>query len=458
MSDEQPQQSQPAPAGSFIGNVNVVMATYAIDGALALATSIIVARELGPDGRGAYGLFVLSAAIGAMVFGLGVGNAAIYYLNKRELTLRQALSAAHSVVLLSMVATALVVAVLSPFFEEELFGDDVSSWLLIAAVPVILYLQLLRLLFQGLNRFIDLGVTTIGQQVLLLALVSVAALTTDATPTEMVIYLVISGAAAATYALLRLGLRHVDLRALVRPPIDALRPLVRFGVQGEVGNVLQLFNYRLDQYIVRGFVSLAGVGIYAVATSLTEAVFIIANAVALVLMPRLTSADADDAAWMAPVATRNTVLIALAASLVLAVLAPVLLPPLFGEAYEDSVQALWLLLPGTVALAGSKVLTSYIFSQGRPAVNTFITLVALIVTVVADLILIPWIGVNGAAIASSIAYGVHFCVALYAFQRISGQPWIAAVVPRASDAELYAGALRELRARITRTPPLEAGP
>jgi O-antigen/teichoic acid export membrane protein len=359
--------------------------------------------------------------------------------------------------MLATFATAVLVALLSPWFEEELFGDDVSSWLLVAAVPVILYLQLLRLLLQGLNRFIDLGVTTIGQQIVLLTLVSVAALTTDATPTEMVVYLILSGVVGATYALVRLGLRHVDVRAFVRPPLDALRPLVRFGVQGEIGNVLQLFNYRLDQYIVRGFVSLAGVGIYAVATSLTEAVFIIANAVALVLMPRLTSADPDEAAWMAPVATRNTIIIAAFVSIALAIVAPLLLPLLFGERFEDSVEALWLLLPGTIALAGSKVLTSYIFSQGKPLVNTMITVVALVVTVVADFALIPWIGVNGAAIASSIAYCVHFIVALYAFQQISGQPWSLAVLPRAKDAELYAGALRELRARITRTPTLEAG-
>ena len=68
------------------------------------------------------------------------------------------------------------------------------------------------------------------------------------------------------------------------PQMATMRKLAGFGVQGEAGNILQLLNYRLDQYMVRGFVSLAGVGIYATAVSLTEGVFILANAVALVLI------------------------------------------------------------------------------------------------------------------------------------------------------------------------------
>ena len=113
-----PEQA-PAEQPSFFGSVNVVMATYAIDGALALATSIIIAREVGPDGRGAYGLFVLTAAFGAMLLGLGIGNAAIYYLNKRELTLRDALTAAHTITLAATLITAVIVAIVGNAAEHS---------------------------------------------------------------------------------------------------------------------------------------------------------------------------------------------------------------------------------------------------------------------------------------------------------------------------------------------------
>jgi O-antigen/teichoic acid export membrane protein len=233
----------------------------------------------------------------------------------------------------------------------------------------------------------------------------------------------------------------------VRPRIDVIGRLARWGVQGEIGNVLQLANYRLDQYIVRDFVSLTAVGVYAVGTSMTEAVFILSNAVALVLLPRLTSVDPVEAARLAPVASRNTMLIAGGGALALAAAAPVMIPAVFGEAFRDSVEPLWLLLPGTVALAGSKVLTSYIFSQGRPLVNTGITAVSLVVTIVADLALIPRFGVNGAAAASSLAYGAHFAAALFAYGRISGNRPLSAVMPQRDDAALYVDAARKFLSR-----------
>jgi O-antigen/teichoic acid export membrane protein len=456
---------------SFLGNVNIVMLTYAADGLLALATGALVARALGADGRGAYALFVVSAAFGQLLLGMGIGNAALYYLNKRELGVRAVLGAVHAVVLGAVAVTAGLVAVIAPvdanfgsiggheigFTGESIFGAGISPWLLVAAVPLLMYMSLLKLLLQALNRFIDLGIATVGQQAALLGLVAVAFAAGDPDATDVVLFLLAASGASALYSLLRIGLSNVDLAWLVRPRVDVIGRLARWGVQGEIGNVLQLANYRLDQYIVRDFVSLTAVGVYAVGTSMTEAVFILSNAVALVLLPRLTSADSAEAARLAPVASRNTMLVAAAGSLALAAVAPVLIPAVFGEAFEDSVEALWLLLPGTVALAGSKVLTSYIFSQGRPLVNTGITAVSLVVTIVADLALIPRYGVNGAATASSIAYFAHFAAALFAYSRISGNRPFDAVAPRREDAALYLDAARNVLSRRPGAARVEAG-
>jgi len=318
-------------------------------------------------------------------------------------------------------------------------------------------MNLLRLLRQGVNRFVDLGVATVGQQTVLLAVVAIAFAAGDPTATQIVVYLLLASAAAALYSVIRIGPRELDLASIARPRIESMRQLIRFGIQGEAGNALQALNYRLDQFILRGFESLTAVGVYAVATSMSEGVFVLANAVALVLMPRLTSADPEEAAWMTPVAARNTLAIAAAGSLALAVAAPLLLPAIFGERFDDSVAPLWWLLPGAVALTGSKVLTSYIFSQGRPLVNTGITAVSLTAALIADVALIPAFGVEGAAAAASIGYGVHLCAALVAYRAISGQPALGAIVPRAADLELYADALRGMRDRLSGRAPASAG-
>ena len=69
---------------------------------------------------------------------------------------------------------------------------------------------------------------------------------------------------------------------------------------------------------------------------------------------------------------------------------------------------------------GSKVLTSYIFSRGRPLVNTGITLVSLAVTIIALITLVQRFGVNCAAAAPSLADTAIVAAALFVYRRIHG--------------------------------------
>ena len=440
------------PRGSFLASVNVVAMTYAVDGLLAFASGVIVARALGPDGRGAVGLFTVSTAIAQMVLGLGFANAAIYYVNKREMAVPEVVAAAHVITLASLVATTLAVLMTVLIAGSDALGDGVTAWLLIAAVPALMYAATLRAVLQSTSRFMEMGIATLAQPFVMLSLVSVVYAVGNPSPSLFVIFWILSNMATALFAVTRIGAKNLDLALIVRPRWATLRRLARFGVQGETGNVLQLLNYRLDQYLVRAFVGLAGVGIYAVGVSLTEGVWLLANAVAIVLLPRLTAAEPDEVRWMAPLATRNTLLVASVGAIALGVVAKWLVPAFFTHRFDASVGALWWLLPGTVALTGSKVITSYIFSQGRPFVNTLITLASLAVTLVALLLLVPPFGINGAAAASSVAYITHFIVALYAYRRISGQPVLDAVVPRLSDARLYSDAAASIISRLRRRP------
>src|SRR5438128_2564258 len=246
------------PRGTFLGHVNVVVATYALDGALAFAQGVLIARALGPDGRGVYSLFVVSAAFAQVVLALGLGNASIYYLNKRAVPVRSVVSATHVVAIWSLAATALAIVIIRPWTGDALFGGDVPDALFIAAVPLLVYSTLLKLVLQAMSRFVELGAVIIVQPIVMLALSSVTMATGDATPSKIIVFWIIAHVVTALIALVRIGLSNVDLGQIVRPRWATLRSLLGFGIQGEAGNVLQLLNYRLDQYLVRAFVSLAG--------------------------------------------------------------------------------------------------------------------------------------------------------------------------------------------------------
>ena len=73
-------------------------------------------------------------------------------------------------------------------------------------------------------------------------------------------------------------------------PLASVSAYVNFGLRGQVGQIAQYFNYRLDALILGGFAGVAPVGIYAISTSLAEVVSYVSNAAATVAFPRFAEA------------------------------------------------------------------------------------------------------------------------------------------------------------------------
>jgi len=67
-----------------------------------------------------------------------------------------------------------------------------------------------------------------------------------------------------------------------------------------------------------------------------------------------------------------------------------------------------------------KTLSTYFRGTGKPEVNTFVNFVILIINISLNLLLIPKIGVKGAAIASAISYSLTYMIYLFLYKREFG--------------------------------------
>jgi stage V sporulation protein B len=436
----EPEAVGPQGGLGFIGHVNLVFLTYVASAVLAFGVGVLLARALGPGGRGVYALFLLSASIGQGVLGLGINVAAIYYLGKGRMPVARIVANGIAMALVAGVASSLVVLLAWPVLGDRFVDHHVPYWTFSFVVPLFISYGLLTSVLQGTSRFLAMNAVILTQPIVQFSLLAAGWALGDVNTTSAVLYWA-GGTFAAT--LLALALLAPSLRPVERWRLDGsgLRELVRFGLRGQIGNVMQLLNYRLDQYIVLLFVNAAGVGIYAVAVGLTQSVWFVSNAVATVLLPRLTAADGADAARTTPLVCRTTLLVSAMGAVALAAVSPAVLL-LFGRDFRPSLTPLLWLLPGTVALAGSKILASYLFSQGHPGTNSLITIASLAVTLVGDFALIPPFGVAGAAVTSSLAYGTHFALSLVAYRRLSGGSIWEAVVVRGEDFRRYLAVAR----------------
>lgn len=417
--------------------------SYIAGAALAFGVSVLLARALGPHDRGVYGIFMLSASITQALLSLGLSVSAIYYLSKQEHSLGRVVANGVQMTVASGIVTALLVLAAWPLFGDELLDNDVPYWAFAFVVPLFVSYNMLIAIFQGASRFLAMNTLIVAQPLVQFVLLAAGILIGDVDTRGAVLFWAVAALASSMLGAFMLGGSAFRARELMRVDAPSMRAQATFGLRGQAGNLMQLLNYRLDQYLVLWLMNAAAVGIYAVGVQLSQSLWFFANAVATVLIPRLTASDHEESARLTPMLCRNTLLVSALGAIVIGVLSPLFVPLLFGEAFSESVAPLLWLLPGTVALSGSKILAGYIFSQGRPGLNSLITIGSLVVTIVADVALIPAFGVSGAAIASTLAYFTHFALALAAYRSLSGGSIGDAVFVRREDVRRYIDLARQ---------------
>lgn len=440
-----PIPKEEGPGGALLFNVNLILASNVTINAVSFFIVVVIARSLGPEGRGVTSLYQTAVSFGYALVSLGVGIGVLYYVSKSQVTPRQALEAGLSITLVGAIVVAAVVGLLALFLNDRLRGAGVPYWLLVIAIPLVVQFRVVESVLRSRGRFLVVSIletlapfTTLAGLVTLEAAGSLTIGRALAVWTLAAIIPVLAGYAFVPRA---------DWPHRASRP-DVLGKLLRFGMAGQAGNIVQFLNYRLDAYLVLLFVDARGVGLYAIGVSLSEALWLLANSVAVVLVPRLTAADDEYVAHMTPLVCRGTLLASAAGAGALALLCPWLVPLLFGEAFKGSVAPLLWLLPGTVALSASKVLSAYVFSKGRPIINTAIAITTFAVTMVGDVALIPTLDIKGAAIASSLAYGVSLTATAGAYVRLSGRSITEALLPRWSDLAIYVESVRAVVARL----------
>jgi O-antigen/teichoic acid export membrane protein len=257
---------------------------------------------------------------------------------------------------------------------------------------------------------------------------------------------VTSGTIVALIALVAM-LVHARRLAPGRPV--ALRPY--FALTFKVGftGLVSLLNYRADIYLVALYLAPAELGLYTVAVAAAESLLVPTQVAALVTSPHIGGLEIGAAARLAARCVRNNLLIALVLCSALFVLAPTLVALLYGAAFLPLVPALRILMVGVVALSlGSPVSIYYTLKLGKPEIPLVLAGASAALCIAGAIVMIPHLGLIGAAIASTTAYIVGQGLGLGYFARSTGLSARAVLVPTVADLMVY---YHYARATIGRT-------
>ena len=410
------------------------------------ATNIILARSLGPEGRGIYAVAVMASAILSLLLQVGLGPANVYHLSRRLIDLDELIGHSTSLALLLGTSCFLIVLVAVLLTGSDQVLGIGARFVVVAAgaLPFMLLTAFMQSLLQGGQRFVHFNAVMLVQYAApTFTLVIMLLLFRDRTLGAVTSWTVSSAVTAvcATYSVVPLTRLRLRLRR------STLRSLFRFGLISYLGNVTSFVNYRFDVLIVNLFSGARQVGLYAVGTSLAEVVWFITNAAAVVLAPRVASSSSEEADRITEAVARVVGLLTLGAAALLALFAPFIVVLFFGRDFAESAWAVWLLLPGIVIFSVSRILSMYLLGRNRLRIDLAAAAVGLLVTLVLDFVLIPHFGFRGAAAASSIAYTSAMLFNLQWVIRHSSITVPSLLVARPRDAQLLWRRLRQSFAR-----------
>jgi stage V sporulation protein B len=393
---------------------------------------VVAARLLEPSALGVAAVGLTVAWAVAIVANGGLNIVAIYYLGRRPYARGHVVAYVLALTVGAVLAGLLLTGAAAPVVGAVVLGEQAPILFAAAALLAVATIgyEVAGALLLGLERrrgyvLADVlrSAATLGLTVLLLALVVRTA--------EGYVLAAALGVVVPAVVALVVVRRTVGS---LRPRFDAgfSRAALRLGLSGQPGNVLTFLSLRLDLLLVPALLRLDLAGIYFVATRVADVVGQASTAAASMLFPHVAGQQDRRATAVTERTTRLTLLATLGAALVLACGASLLLRMVFGPAYEQGTRALLILLLGMVPLALTRVLAADLKGRGRPGLVSVGGGVGAGLTVIADLLLIPVWGIEGAAVASVLAYTGTAVVLLACYRKVTCGP-LRLLVPRPGD-------------------------
>jgi O-antigen/teichoic acid export membrane protein len=366
-------------------------------------TGILTARLLGPSGKGTLTAVIIWPAFLAAIGSLGITEAITYFTAKSE---RSAPWIYANGVLLALVQSSVLICIgiiIFPFvFKGQ--GSRIlnEAYIYLLFIPLNLLTLILQALLGGKLKFKYYNLIRIVVSAVILAGLVVLAVTGRFYVINIILlYLLANSVTLLTaWLLIRSEGLHIG-----RIDIAGIQAMLSYGLRSHLGNISAMVNERLDQLIISIFLIPSELGLYAIAVTLTTMIVMIGSSIAIVAFPSMSNQSSND---ILPETlsryTRITFFVSASLAVIMTIFISPLINLLFGPAYLPAVGVTRILLFASVALSVNRVLQAGFKSINRPWISSKSEVLAVFVTLVALLILLPRFGILGAGIASTLAY------------------------------------------------------
>ncbi len=194
--------------------------------------------------------------------------------------------------------------------------------------------------------------------------------------------------------------RHYDSKFAVGEVFNFSWPIV-------VSQQLSRTRQRADTLFIGYFATSASVGIFNVALPLAKLLQVVLSSINRIYMPSITSlytaGKMDQLRSSYQRVARWTFYLTLPLYIVIIVNSEVLLTAVFGAEYSEGQTALIILATGFFVNAITGSFGETLIAAGKTHINMWMAVLAIVINIVLNVVLIPIIGVDGAAVAAAVS-------------------------------------------------------
>lgn len=180
-----------------------------------------------------------------------------------------------------------------------------------------------------------------------------------------------------------------------------------------ITNIIQLFAYRIDYWLLKVYYSNYEVGLYAQASKFANLLWLLPNIITQLLIPQYGIVEKK----VVPVIFRTAVYFNVLVLAGTVICTNIIYRYFLNAEYQAGLSSFYWMLPGYFCWAAVVYFSGYVSWNGKFHYNLIGSAACLILIVSMDLLLIPKYSFNGAAIANTIVYTLIFIYYIFLLLR-----------------------------------------
>ena len=423
--------------GTFTKNTLITFISRGLIIIMGLITSIIIARVLGPKGLGIYSVAILLYSLLITFTNFGIESATVFCL-KKNYPLKEILG--NTIILsgLSSLFTILIGLIVIFFFQEKFFPGIEKIYLFsaLSLIPFTFFFYFVSSFLLGLQQIKKYNLVSLIQTFFFLILVAVLLFGLHFGITITIFAQVLSFLLAGIILFLFAKKEAQGLSIKINK--QYFKDIFGYGFKVYLVNIFSFLHFRADQFMINIFMNPLAVGFYALAVKFSEGIWLLSTSAATVIFPKVTwETNVKNLKEFTPLVCRNVLFVTLLISILLFLFGNWVIKLFYSDKFLESVRPFQILLIGTLAFSGWRILAYDIYAREKPMLNTWITGFSTVLNIILNIIYIPKFGIAGAAWTTTISYSVMLIITIFFYGKMSGNKAMDIIFIKKSDFIFY---------------------